>query len=283
LPTFGETVLGLDYAEPLDGGKGSNQAIAAARLGASTAFVGVVGQDRRGDEAITLLASNGVNVDHCTRSSSQATGAGVILLDPSGTPAMVTVPSANLDLGTVDVDRALTSFSDARMALVQLEIAPQVALHAMREAKRRGLGTILNAAPALLRANELSDQGIDVLVVNETEAQALLQPGVEPPEAAFLARAIKEETGIDAVLVTLGPSGMVGCDGNGEWTLKAPSVESVDTSGAGDVFCSALAVNIIAGTELRIAAELATVAAANSVTRPGTIEAFPTVADLMDA
>lgn len=283
LPSFGETILGLDYAEPLDGGKGSNQAIAAAKLGVATAFVGVVGRDRRGDEAIALLESYGVNVEHCTRSNDRATGAGVILLDPGGTPAMVTVPSANLELGATEVDRALASFPDARMALVQLEIVPQVALHALRGAKSRGLGTILNAAPAILQAGELTDAGIDVLVVNETEALALLEPHADEPSGMSLARTIRDATGIDSVIVTLGASGIVGCDGNGVWELGATPVEAVDTSGAGDVFCAALAANLIAGADLRAASGFATVAAACSVTRPGTIEAFPTSADLTEA
>lgn len=280
IPIAGETVIAREYSEPLDGGKGSNQALAVSRLGEPVAFVGKIGSDARGREAEALLRDSGVNTRHLLRSESQPTGNGVNLLDADGTPAMITVTGANAELSVEDVELALTELSSAKVLLVQLEIPVEVALHALKRGKQLGMLTVLNAAPACVEAQSLSGQDIDVLVVNEIEAQTLLATTTTATERRTLATRLREGTGIDGVIVTLGEQGLVGCDGLGTWHHKAISVPTLDTSGAGDVFCAALTIQLQAGSDLRTGSSWAALAAAASVTRLGTIEAFPSPADV---
>jgi ribokinase len=280
IPLAGETVLGWDFHTPMDGGKGSNQAIAAARLDAGTAFVGCVGRDRLGDECEQWLQQAGVDTRCLFRSDTMATGAGFILLDAAGVPAMVTAPGANDDLSAEAVDQALEKLAGARVLLTQFEIQPAVALHAARRARERGMLAIVNPAPAAqgpLAGWERSD----ILVPNEMEARALLGWPLDRPHAGeVLAQAVREHTGVARVLVTLGEAGVAGVEPDGAWHIPARAVAAVDTSGAGDVFCAALAAGLVSGATLRGAAEWACAAATVSVTRPGTIPSFPRRAEV---
>lgn len=275
IPVAGETVLARGYAEPLDGGKGSNQAVAAARLGARVAFVGRLGADSRGQRAADMLAKDGVDLDYVLRSDDEPTGTGVILLDSTGTPAMVTVPGANAGLTAEDVERALAGLAGAEVLLVQLEIPEKVALAALRTGRLLGMLTVLNAAPADLDVNALSGDFIDVLVVNHVEAQTLLGTAVDDGEV--LSTLLCARTGIGRVVVTLGGDGLAVCDRGVSSQLPSAPVDAVDTSGAGDAFCAALAVQLADQVPLREACCWASHAAAISVTRAGTIEAFPTL------
>jgi ribokinase len=278
IPAAGETVLAKDYSEPLDGGKGSNQAIAAARLGESVAFVGRVGMDSRGEQAAELLRDNGVDIRYLLRSDSQPTGTGINLLDDDGIPAMVTVPGANAELSADDVDRALAGLSAAMILLVQLEIPVDVALHALRVGKALGMLTVLNAAPASIDVDRLLPGDIDILIVNEVEGETLVSRR-EPQDddhSTRLAEDLRVRTGIESVVVTLGGHGLVGCDSAGQWYTPPCPVRAIDTSGAGDVFCAALATRLVARHDLRNACAWAGAAAAVSVANPGTIAGFPT-------
>jgi ribokinase len=279
IPTAGETVLATDYCEPLDGGKGSNQALAAARLGNSVAFVGCLGKDGRGDAGWALLADSGVDVGHLRRSESLPTGTGVNLLDEAGTPAMVTVLGANGELSKADIDKAFASSPSAQTLLVQLEIPVPVALHALRVGRSRGIVTLLNAAPASADVSELSDGDISILIVNEVEAETLLGDEDSVLSGASLAERLHVRTGIERVVVTLGEDGLSGWDGN-SWQLPAYRVDTVDTSGAGDVFCAALATRLAQTPDLREACHWASAAAAVSVATSGTIDSFPTAAQV---
>jgi ribokinase len=278
IPVAGETVLARGYAESLDGGKGSNQAVAASRLGARVSFVGRLGADVRGEAAAEMLARDGVDIGYVLRSAEDPTGTGVNLLDSTGTPAMVTVPGANAGLTAEDVERALVGLSSAEVLLVQLEIPESVALAALRRGRRQGMLTILNAAPASLDIDTLSGDFIDVLVVNQVEAQTLLDARTDDGEE--LAAMLHARTGAERVVVTLGGDGLAACEGGLGWRMPSSPVDVVDTSGAGDAFCAALAVKLADRETLREACSWASRAAAISVTRPGTIEAFPNVCDL---
>jgi ribokinase len=278
IPAAGETVLALDYSEPLDGGKGSNQALAAARLGTSVAFVGCLGKDGRGDTALALLEETGVDVRHLRRSESLPTGTGVNLLDEAGTPAMVTVLGANSELANGDLDRAFAAWPSARTLLVQLEIPVPVALHALHVGRSLGMLTMLNAAPASADVSQLSASDIDVLIVNEVEAQTLIGDD-RSALGGSLAERLHVLTGIERVVVTMGEAGISAWDGS-TWRLPAHRVETVDTSGAGDVFCAALATRLADTHDLKEACRWASTAAAVSVATSGTIESFPTAAQV---
>jgi ribokinase len=275
-PVPGETVLGWDYQEPVDGGKGSNQAIAAARLGGNVAFVGCVGRDRIGDDGQRWMQDAGVNVNFLRRSLTTPSGVGFIMLDEIGVPAMVTSMGANADLSIAEIEDALAQTPSARVLLTQFEMPIEVALHAARIARRQGLTTIVNPAPA----PQAEIEGLDaakILTPNETEARMLLGQGMTGDVDPFeMASQLQARTGAEHVIITLGEKGAVGSNGKETWQVVSRAVDVVDTSGAGDVFCAGLAVGLVEGKDVRDAAEWACAAAALSVTRPGTIPAFPT-------
>lgn len=279
-PISGETVIGWGFEEAIDGGKGSNQAIAAARLGGKVSFLGCVGQDRIGDQAESWMTTAGVDTTLLRRSPTTASGVGFILLDERGVPAMVSSLGANAELTDQEVESAITGFDDIGVLLTQFEIPIQVALHAVRYAHQQGLLTILNPAPA----PEIKLSGLncaDLLVPNETESRMMLGVPVEQEvDNAWLAGRLRKKTGAGVVLITIGERGVVGCDAQGVWTVNPPPVKAVDTSGAGDAFCAALAVALIEGQPVRDATTWACSVAALSVTRSGTIPAYPTRAEV---
>ena len=280
VPTAGETVIGWDFQEPIDGGKGSNQAIAAAKLGARVSFVGCVGRDRVGDDGERWMREAGVDTHYLQRSDTTTSGIGFIILDEQGVPAMVTSLGANAELTEAHIDEALTALNGANVLLTQFEINPQMALYAARAARAQGMITIVNPAPA----PEAPLEGLDaasILTPNETEAKVLL--GLDPEaqvDLAQLACQIREQLQIEQVIITAGDQGAIGADASGVWTVKPPTVDVVDTSGAGDVFCAALAVGLVEGHTLRIAAEWACAVSALSVSKAGTIPAYPTREDV---
>jgi ribokinase len=277
VPLAGETVIGWDFQEPIDGGKGSNQAIAAAKLGMKTSFVGRLGKDRLGQEAINWMSEAGVDIRYTTFSNTRSTGIGFIILNEEGVPAMVTTMGANEEIDRQRVDEVLKSLYGAKVMLTQFEIHPDVALHAASEARENGMTAIINPAPAAeIHPSQLSVA--DIVIPNETEAKLLL--GYKPQleiDPVVMAKELREQSGVSCVIITLGKQGIVGFDSSGSWSSKSPEVEVVDTSGAGDVFCAAFAAGIVKGWTYRSASKWACQVATFSVTRAGTIPAFPTM------
>lgn len=279
-PLAGETLIGWDFQEPVDGGKGSNQAIAAARLGMRTAFVGCVGRDSLGDEVKRWFEKEGIDSRFLYRSDATSTGAGFILLDDNGVPAMVTSMGANEDLTVDKVERALQAFVGATVLLTQFEIQPSVALFAARLAHSNGILSIVNPAPAA-KISLAEFAGSDIVIPNETEALQLMgmtsAAGYSPEQLAIELRSRCE---VACVIITLGEKGIAGADAAGAWRVCPPEVKAVDTSGAGDMYCAALAAALVNGMDQRDASRWACQAAAFSVTRPGTIPAYPTVSEV---
>ena len=281
IPLAGETVIGWDFQEPIDGGKGSNQAIAAARLGAQVGFVGCVGHDRLGDEAESWMRQAGVNTHYLFRSESTATGVGFIILSAEGVPLMVTSMGANADLTEKNVAVALTQFDNGKVILTQFEIQPTVALYATKIGREQGILTILNPAPAAdVPLSEFKN--CDVLVPNENEAMEMLgiAPSQKTRKPIELADELRQLCQVRCVMITIGEAGVALADENGCVQILPPVVKAIDTSGAGDAFCAALAVGLANGQMLRDSAKWACQVAALSVTRPGTILAYPTLAEI---
>jgi ribokinase len=275
VPRAGETVNGWDYQEPVDGGKGSNQAIAAARLGAKVSFVGCVGEDRLGQAGTRYLTEAGVDITWLKRSPAATVG-GFVMVGPDGVPAIVAVLGANGDLTLQDVEQALGEMATPRLLLTQCEIRPPVALHAARLARARGWLTIINPAPAPDTGLLGLDQA-DVLTPNETEALALLgRPLDDRCPGAQLAAELRSRSGARNVIVTLGAKGLAGCDAEGAWETAAPKARATDTTGAGDAFNGALVVALLRGQPLRAAAAWACLVATYSASQPGTIPNYPT-------
>ncbi len=276
VPLAGETVIGWDFREPVDGGKGSNQAIAAARLGAHVSFVGCVGKDRIGEDGARWMRDAGVDLRHLRTSTTTGSGAGFVILDERGIPAMVTTIGANAEVQKAQIDAALNDFGGASVLLTQFEIDPQVALYAAQSARQRGMIAIVNPAPA----PETPLDGLEaatILAPNESEAKILLGLPADADVAhAELAKTLQKRSGAQEVVITLGSRGAIGTDGTDLWNVEPPAVRVVDTSGAGDLFCAALAVALVEGKSIREAAGWACVAASLSVSRIGTIPSYPT-------
>lgn len=283
LPLPGETILGRDMTWPLDGGKGSNQALAAAELGARVAFVGRVGTDVLGDDLVNLMGGRGIDIQDLSRSNTSATGCGVNIVDSHGRPEMVVIQGANAELAEAHVAEAIERHPALRVVLTQMEINPVVALHAARLGKQRGALSIVNAAPPTVwpLSQRESAETVDILIVNETEATAIDRAIVDGVDDEFeLAARLQERVGARVVIITLGERGMVVREECESWRLAATQVAVVDTSGAGDVFCAALAVALAGGNSIRNSCTWANIAAGVSVTRSGTIPSFPNLADV---
>jgi ribokinase len=264
-PVPGETVLGGDRVE-LPGGKGANQAVAAARLGAEVAFVGRVGDDDAGRRLRDGLAAEGVDVAHVVVDASAPTGMALIAVDRAGENTIVVSSGANARVSAADVEAAGDVLARAAATLVQHEVPGE----AVATAIARGGGTVvLNPAPARPIVAP-----VDVLVPNRGELEALAGRAGDPVE---LARSLDAAR---AVVVTLGSEGAVVVEGSHVERIPAPSVEAVDTTGAGDAFCGALAQALDAGADLVEAARWAVRAAAASVTKPGAQGGLPRAADL---
>jgi ribokinase len=266
LPRAGETVMGGTFARH-GGGKGANQAVAAARLGARVAFVGAVGGDDLGHEALGLLAAEGIDVSATARLDDVATGVAVIVVDERGENQIAVASGANAALTSAMVEAAL-DLDGAGVVLLGHEVPEEAMLAGARAARAAGWTAVLNPAPA----RPLPD-GLDgvLLTPNADEARALT--GEDDVEAA--ARALAARTNAP-VLVTLGADGALLLDGAaGPERLAAPKVVPVDTTGAGDTVNGALAAELAAGRPLRDAVRFALAAAALSTQAAGAREGMP--------
>lgn len=279
-PVADETVIGWGYKEALDGGKGSHQAIACARLGLHTHFVGCIGQDRLGEAGAAWMADAGVDLTYLSRSRTNATGCGFVMINPEGVPAMTTAMGANEDLSTYDIDRAEPALARARVVLVTFEIPVAIASYALRRAKALGALTILTPGPAEpLSPNALS--GVDLLIPNEGEAMTLIgRKGARAMSPEALARNLQSYFGIERVIITLGERGALVADGETIQKIAALPVAVVDTPGAGDAFTSGVAYGLAQGISLVEAARFGSLVAARAITIRESIPGFGTLAEI---
>ncbi|CAM9892210.1 unnamed protein product [Lampetra fluviatilis] len=283
LPRVGETVHGHRFAVGF-GGKGANQCVQAARLGASTAMVAKVGKDTFGDNYIQNFKDNGVNIDHVGQVSEAATGVAPITVDDEGRNAIVIVPGANLSLGPEDVALARAAIAGARVVLAQLEVRPETTAQALRLARQHGVRTILNPAPAVPDLDPELYELSDIFCPNETEAELVTGVVVSGVEEAGRAATLLLERGCGAVVITLGRRGAVVASRSDPSPrhVPSPSVTAVDTTGAGDSFVGSLAFfqARLPGLPLAEAARRACHIAAESVRSAGTQSSYPARAAL---
>lgn len=275
IPARGETVLGRDF-ELMDGGKGSNQAIACARLGADTTFIAALGADPYGDAALRLFQREGVDTSYVRQVHGAATGIGFILVDTGSDNAISVDLGANRLLSPADIDRAEAAIARADVLLTQLEIPAETALHAAAVARKHGVLTILNPAPAqTLPPTALAD--VDILTPNQTEA-AILTGGLSTDalDSVNALRALKVRT----VILTLGEYGAWIADEGHTTEVPAYQVTAQDTTGAGDAFSAALAVALAEGAGMAAAVRLACAAGALSVQVLGTVSSYATRVEL---
>jgi len=275
-PEAGETLVG-DRFDLGTGGKGANQAVMCARLGADVTMVNAVGDDAFGTMTIEALRAEGIDVQYVTRIAGEHTGAAPILVEPDGTNRIVVVPGANARMDPDAAANAIAGAAAVDVVVGQLEIPQRVTAAAFRSARARGAITILNPAPAAAIDPDLVAV-TDWLVPNEVEvahlASTLGIATAAPTDATFLA-AIRSATGA-GVVVTLGAAGAVGVGpDDGLVQASATPVEVVDTTGAGDAFVGGLAVALAGGSDLESALRVACALASDSVRRPGTQKSFP--------
>lgn len=272
IPGKGETLLGTDYRETY-GGKGSDMAVQAARLGAAVSYVGVVGDDNHGREFIELMRNEGVEIAALRVDPAKPTGVGIIIKDRSGHNAIVVDMAANALFGRDDIDRAAPTLSGAKVALAQLEIPLDTALYGLGRAKAAGATTILNPAPARdLRDADLS--AVDIVTPNETEARIVagLPPEADVPLAEIAAMLLAR--GCRAVVMTLGEAGSRVFAAETETAISPCPIEVVDSNGAGDSFNAGLAVALAEGKPLAEAAHFANAVAALCCTRWETVPSY---------
>jgi ribokinase len=273
-PAPGETVTDARLATH-NGGKGANQAAAAALLGTSVAFLGRVGDDGFGGPLVRSLADKGVDTTLVKEVPDSSTGAAFITVTPDGENAITVAPGANRRLTTDDVEEASGSIGEARIIVAQMEIPPEVVLGAVEVAAESGTRALVNLAPPFEVPRALLEK-LDPLVINEHEAAFLLGEGVEGVDGALDAAPKLLSLGPGSVVVTLGEDGAVFSDGESAQHLTAPKVEVVDTTGAGDAFVGALAAMLADDAPLEDAVAYAVRAGAAAVTEAGAQGALPT-------
>jgi ribokinase len=280
LPRLGETMVGHSFHLGY-GGKGANQAVMAAKLGAQVAMVNKVGRDVFGEGTLKNFREQGIDTTYVWFDDTRFSGVAPIFVDDNAQNFIVIVPGANFGLSPEDVHRAEPAILAADILICQLEISMETTLEAFRVAKRGNVRTILNPAPAASIPDELL-QLADICAPNETETELLTgMPVSTLAEAEAAARALLSR-GPGIVILTLGERGAMLVDKDSVENIPAVKVAAVDPTGAGDAFVGSLAVFMGEGLPLRDAIRRANAVAALSVTQIGTQVSFPKRADADD-
>lgn len=277
-PDKGETLIG-DAFDIFTGGKGFNQATAAARLGADVTLVGSVGADPFGEMLLTATETEGIDSRFVTKRTDIGTGIATIVIEPDGDNSIIVVPRANMALTTAEIDAAADVIADADVLLLQLETPIAASEHAAAIAKTHGTTVILNPAPAQPLPDSLL-RYVDILTPNESETELLSEMRVSNDEdarnAAAVLRARMTDTETSTVVLTLGERGALMLTATTSERVPAYIVEAVDTTGAGDAFCGALATALASGETLHTAIAFANAAGAAAVTVVGATPSMPT-------
>lgn len=272
-PTEGETLKGHSFKQ-MHGGKGSNQAIGCARLGAEVNFISCIGRDILGDVALALYKEEGLRTDYIKLSKNYSTGVGFIIVNECGQNIITLDLGANFDL-TPEYISSLSHVIDAsQIVLMQMEIPSNTIVTTARIASKKGIKTILDPSPYQPLPNEVWEN-INIITPNEKDAKLIL--GYDPVEKIDIRKLGHEllEKGVDTAIITLGEKGSYYTTSEDSGFIPANSTEVVDTTGAGDTFTAALGVAIIEGKNLHEAIQFASYAASLSVSKYGVIEALP--------
>jgi len=278
LPSPGETVLGGEFVMAA-GGKGANQAVAAARLGGNVALVARIGSDLFGEKALENFRADGIRTDSVFCDPAAASGVALIMVGPEGENMISVASGANARLDVEDINRAADEIEAARVVLIQLEIPLEAVTRAAELGKESGAVVILNPAPA-----QPLDPGIlqntTILTPNETETEILT--GILPAdnESALAAADRLHEMGVETVIITRGAEGVLVSGRAERFTMPVFPVEAVDTTAAGDAFNGALAFALAGGKALLDAVRFAGAVAAISVTRMGAQPSLPSIEEV---
>jgi ribokinase len=278
IPRPGETIIGGDFCT-VPGGKGANQAVAAARLGARVSMVGRVGRDAFAQPLLDNLFAAGVDHTLVARDPDAATGVALIVVDDAGENSIVVAPGANMRLSPADVDDAESAIAAADALLLQLESPLETVTRAAEVAHAHGVTVILNPAPAHPLPDELLAL-VDVLIPNETETALLTDLPVGDLTEAEIAATALRELGVGTVILTLGERGALLAWEKGTGHFSAFEVTPVDTTAAGDAFVGGFAVALAEGRTLAEAVQWGNGAGALSTTKLGAQPSLPTRQEL---
>ncbi|NOY97180.1 MAG: ribokinase [Chlorobi bacterium] len=272
-PVPGETILGGKFfMNP--GGKGANQAVAASRLGGLVTFIGKIGDDIFGKQAVQLLEDEGINVDFVGADREQPSGVAMITVDASGENSIVVAPGSNSTLLPADFDRSGEEINGCDIVLMQLEIPIKTVEYIAKKVTALDKKVILNPAPAARLSDDLL-KALSIITPNETEAELLTGIKVRD-EASTRQAALKlKGKGVDIVIITLGKNGAFVLADDFTGQIPAPVVNAVDTTAAGDTFNGALAVGLSEGNTIQDAVQFACNAASISVMRLGAQSSIP--------
>ena len=273
LPVPGETILGGDFFLNA-GGKGANQAVAAARLGGKVSFIAKTGDDVFGKEAKQLFEIENINTGFMVTDPDHPSGVALITVDSHGENCIVVAPGANGYLSQNDIDLAREEILRSEIILMQLEIPIETVTYVANIAFESGKKVILNPAPAAKISDDLLSR-LYMITPNETEAELITGIPVKDADSAFVAARHLFECGVKVVIITLGSKGALLYTGKEVKLIPSIKVEAVDTTAAGDVFNGAVAVAISEDMELEEAVKFACKAAAISVTRMGAQSSAP--------
>lgn len=277
-PGPGETIQGGDLAT-YPGGKGANQTVAASKQGLKSAMIGMVGKDQFGPRLLETLKGQGVETGGISQHPSAATGTALILVNQEGENVIVLSPGANAELGPENIDQHLSLLEEAKYLLMQFEIPLETVMHAAQTAHEMGLTVILNPAPGRDIPRDLLDV-VDILVPNESELSIISnQPVRNLPEAKSAARSLIGGP-LSTVIVTLGGQGAYLVTGQDERHTKAPQVDVVDTTAAGDSFIGGFLAALGRGESLPEAVKYANCAGALATTKPGAQPSLPTLEEV---
>lgn len=273
LPAPGETILGSSFfMNP--GGKGANQAVAAARLGGNVTLICKTGNDIFGKQAAGIFENEGIDISCLVEDSNNPSGVALITVDDNAENTIVVASGSNATLSRSDLAHSKNVIENASIVLMQLEIPIDSVLYVAETACAKNVKVILNPAPACSLSDEIL-KNVSIIVPNETEAEMLTGIKVDSIDTAKEAAEKLSSKGVETVIITLGPKGaLLYHDGKFEH-IKSIEVKAVDTTAAGDVFTGAFAVALSEGKALNDAVEFACKAAAISVTRKGAQASAP--------
>jgi len=273
IPRPGETLHGHSYIT-VPGGKGNNQAVACARLGAKTRFIGRVGNDPFGPGVLETIAKENVDVSNILVDQKNDTGIAIISVDDSAENAIIVIAGANMAMDDSDVERAISIMDDANVLLLQLEVSPQPNFRVAKEAKQHGLTVILDPAPIHPIPDEVFPL-IDFLTPNEVETEGIVGFKPSNKEEAAQAAKILREKGVKTAIIKMGALGACYDSPQGSGFVQAFKVEPIDTVAAGDAFNGGLAVAISEGKSIEEAVRWGAAAGAIATTRKGALPAMP--------
>ena len=273
LPLPGETIIGGSFFMNA-GGKGANQAVAAARLGGKVSFMAKVGNDHFGSRSIEQYKAEGIDVEHILTDSRQPSGVALIMVDAKGENCIAVASGANANLRPEDIENAPSIIEQGDIVLMQLETPLETVEYVARVAKEKGKKVILNPAPALQLPESLL-KNLYMIIANETETEYISGVKITDMDSICRAADIISSRGVENVVITLGSKGAFIKENGAYHQVPAIKVKAVDATAAGDTFCGALCVALAEGNSILEAVEFANKCASVTVTRMGAQSSLP--------